>query len=376
MTGPRRRGWGRVRTVLHVAVVMSMGLTTSAVAQEGCIPNVTCPRPSPTPTPAATTAPTTQPKATATPKPKVPVPTKAAVPKPTVPAVEELLPTPTAKSGPSRTIPPGFKMPVIARTPGRNTIKLVELLKPLARDGVTLEQVLVAGMGRFPVAGIASYSDDWMNPRFTPTFHLHEGLDIFADFGTPIRAPDKGVVTRLSDGASGGIGIWTRGSDGTNYYFAHLQARVKGIHVGMPVKTGQVIGFVGDSGNARGGAPHLHFEILRPHEIPPKPSVDRWLDQAIKAAPGWVKAQQNLIRQNKRPAFEQVPSAAPEASDLETTMLLTVLDPVGGAVGLVPRLELAHNNAPVSTHLLNDLIRQRLDGYMLVPGSESAFHRD
>ena len=64
--------------------------------------------------------------------------------------------------------------------------------EPLTELGLPLEQVLVEGMGRFPVAGLAYYFDDWLNPRFTPKPHLHHGLDIFADFGTPIRAPDSG----------------------------------------------------------------------------------------------------------------------------------------------------------------------------------------
>lgn len=252
----------------------------------------------------------------------------------------------------------------------------MDLLEPLTDYGLPLDQVLVEGMGRFPVAGVAYYYDDWLNPRYTPTPHLHKGLDIFADWGTPIRAPDKGVVTRLTDNpASGGIGVWTRGTDGTSYYFAHLLERAEGIYVGMPVKVGTVVGYVGDTGNARGGTPHLHFEVHRGGAIPPKPSVDKWLDEAIELAPKWVEARRREIESKRDVLAGGTDHPKKTRADLEASMLLTLLDPIGGSVGLLPRLEVAPTQRRgASSGILTELIRLRLDGYLFVPSS-AALHQ-
>jgi murein DD-endopeptidase MepM/ murein hydrolase activator NlpD len=264
-----------------------------------------------------------------------------------------------------------FVIPVFPRTRPRNTANLVGMLEPLTELGYPLEQVLVEGMGRFPVAGRAYYYDDWLNPRYTPEPHLHKGLDIFADFGTPLRSPDRGVVSKLSDGPSGGIGVWIRGQDGTSYYFAHLMERAEGIHVGMRVQVGTVIGYVGDSGNARGGTPHLHFQI---HPgggapVPPKPSVDAWLDEAEEIAPRWVDAKRDEYdARGKKPT--RTAAGVKKREEIETSMLLTLLDPVGGSVGMLPSLEVApRRSGAVSDRLFEQLIEQRVRGRLLIPSS-------
>lgn len=262
-------------------------------------------------------------------------------------------------------------VPVLPRTRPRNTAALVGMLEPLAELGYPLEQVLVEGMGRFPVAGRAYYSDDWLNPRYNPEPHLHHGLDIFADFGTPIRSPDRGVVSRLSTGGSGGIGVWITGTDGTAYYFAHLLERAEGIHVGQRVQVGTVIGSVGDTGNAQGGTPHLHFQI---HPgggapVPPKPSVDAWLDEAEQIAPRWVEAKRNEFEARGKKAVK-APATVHKREEIETSMLLTLLDPVGGSVGMLPSLEVEPRRAgTVSSRLLEQLIQQRVQGGLFVPSS-------
>jgi murein DD-endopeptidase MepM/ murein hydrolase activator NlpD len=164
------------------------------------------------------------------------------------------------------------------------------MFAPLTEWGFSLEYLLTDGIGRFPVAGYAHYSDDWLAPRYTPSFHLHRGLDIFADFWTPVRAPDAGVVSRFSDSYPGGTSVRVRTYDGTVYYFGHLMARAEGLEVGQSVEVGTLLGYVGNTGNAEGGAPHLHFEIRRDGvQIPPKPVVDAWLDEAELAADEWIE---------------------------------------------------------------------------------------
>ncbi len=109
----------------------------------------------------------------------------------------------------------------------------------------------------FPVAAAHSYTDTFGAPRVG---HRHQGTDIFALYGAPVVACVSGTVS-LSQGGSGGIMIWLHGNDGNTYFYAHLSGYASGISSGTKVSAGQVIGYVGNSGNASGGAAHLHFEI-------------------------------------------------------------------------------------------------------------------
>jgi hypothetical protein len=153
---------------------------------------------------------------------------------------------------------------------------------------MTKTDAAVLGFGRFPVAGPANFTDDWLNPRFTPVFHLHEGTDIFAPMGTPVRAPVDGVV-RHSAGGAGGTAAYVTTKEGHEVYLAHLSA-YSDVKPGQTVKVGDVVGYVGNTGNAAGGATHLHFEIHPKGKGPvnPKPYLDQWLAQAMAAVPQLV----------------------------------------------------------------------------------------
>lgn len=115
----------------------------------------------------------------------------------------------------------------------------------------------------FPVAGEVEFIDSWGYPRMmgTPSAHWHQGTDIFAAHGTPLIAAENGTLARIGTGTLGGNKLWIRGESGNEYYYAHLSAFEPGIADGQPVRAGDVIGYVGDTGNARGTSPHLHFEI-------------------------------------------------------------------------------------------------------------------
>ncbi len=115
-------------------------------------------------------------------------------------------------------------------------------------------RVLARGAWVCPVQGARAFSNDWGNPRSGG--RRHKGNDIFARPGTPVVAPVAGSVTTRTGGL-GGNSVYVRGVDGNTYYGAHLSRF--GSTGG--VSQGQIIGFVGTSGNARGGAAHLHFEI-------------------------------------------------------------------------------------------------------------------
>jgi len=195
-------------------------------------------------------------------------------------------------SGVNRVIPPGYSEIInsVKRSRANNTEKLLTSLQPLIDLGLTRTDAALVGFGRFPVAGPTTFTDDWLNPRFTPVFHLHEGTDLFAALGTPVRAPVDGVV-RHSTGGAGGLAAYVRTKEGHDVYLAHLSA-FSDVKPGDQVKVGDVLGFVGDTGNARGGAPHVHFEIHPGGRGPvnPKPYLDAWVAQALDAVPRVISA--------------------------------------------------------------------------------------
>jgi murein DD-endopeptidase MepM/ murein hydrolase activator NlpD len=172
------------------------------------------------------------------------------------------------------------------RSGANSTAALVEALKPLQALGMTAQEALMLGMGRFPLLGVANWTDDWLDPRSGPPVHQHMGNDLFAAFDTPVRAPADGVV-RFTDGGLGGLGAYVTTPDGTYYYMAHLKAFNRDIANGATVKLGQVVGFNGDSGNAKGGAPHVHFEIhpTGGGAVNPKPILDAWVAEAVAKVP-------------------------------------------------------------------------------------------
>jgi murein DD-endopeptidase MepM/ murein hydrolase activator NlpD len=102
-----------------------------------------------------------------------------------------------------------------------------------------------------------AYSDTWGAPRSGGRHHM--GTDVFAPMGSPAYAVIDGVVRRESTSSNGGLQVYLRGSDGNEYFYAHMSRYVA--RVGQHVSTGEEIAKVGDTGNARGGPPHVHFEV-------------------------------------------------------------------------------------------------------------------
>ncbi len=106
----------------------------------------------------------------------------------------------------------------------------------------------------FPVVGKATFYDDFGAPRGG---RRHQGNDIMSPRGTPVVASVSGTVSPHNSGL-GGISYYLRGDDGNTYFGTHLD-RLSGV-TGR-VGAGTVVGYVGNTGNARGTPPHLHFEI-------------------------------------------------------------------------------------------------------------------
>lgn len=176
------------------------------------------------------------------------------------------------------------------RTPAGSTEELVALL-----DDDVDEADRPAVFGRFPVAGLARWSHDWLFPRFTPAFHMHQGTDVFAERGTPVIAPAAGTA-RVSVGSVGGISVRVTQDDGTYWYLAHLDSAT--VDDGEEVLPGRVVGTVGDSGNAKGSPPHVHVEVhpFGGGPIDPKPLLDVAYAEALAAAPGVLERLRPWVR--------------------------------------------------------------------------------
>ncbi len=135
--------------------------------------------------------------------------------------------------------------------------------------------VQVSGSGVFrvcPVDQPRAYSDSFGAPRYAGGYHPHAGNDILAPTGTPIRAPFDGTAN-TSYNTLGGNAVYVRGSAGY-VYNAHLSS-YSSLSNG-PVHAGDVIGYVGDTGDAQGGPSHDHFE-WHPYNTP---SADSWPQSA------------------------------------------------------------------------------------------------
>ena len=111
----------------------------------------------------------------------------------------------------------------------------------------------------FPVVGDSSFSDDYGAPRAGTGWH--HGNDIFADRGTPVVAVADGRLSRVGINTLGGNRLWLTDDAGNAFYYAHLSAYAPVALEGARVTRGQVIAFVGNTGQAITTPPHLHFEV-------------------------------------------------------------------------------------------------------------------
>ena len=125
---------------------------------------------------------------------------------------------------------------------------------PGAPSGGPAPAVSAPSGGRVcPVAGPTSFVDSWGAPRVG---HTHVGVDMMADYGTPLVAIVSGTITYSGYSGTGGNMLFLSGNDGNTYWYLHNQ---ENIVTSGSVKQGQLIARVGDTGNAV-GIPHLHFE--------------------------------------------------------------------------------------------------------------------
>ncbi|WP_375404219.1 M23 family metallopeptidase [uncultured Sphingomonas sp.] len=137
--------------------------------------------------------------------------------------------------------------------------------RPIAISSPSMGELVI------PVAGVAraAIRDSWGDARSGG--RGHRGLDVMAAEGTPVVAAVAGRVEKLFDSELGGTTLYLRSADGRwQYYYAHLKGYAGGVREGMKVRAGEVLGYVGDTGDAGKGNHHLHFSTSRM-----KPG-DRW----------------------------------------------------------------------------------------------------
>jgi murein DD-endopeptidase MepM/ murein hydrolase activator NlpD len=135
---------------------------------------------------------------------------------------------------------------------------------PAAAPGVAPAQAVLPTLAlQIPVAGVAAddlidtYTDARSGGR------SHDAIDIMAATGTPVLAVADGRIAKLFDSKQGGLTVYQFDATGAlAYYYAHLDRYAEGLAEGADVRQGELIGYVGHSGNAHPDAPHLHFAIF------------------------------------------------------------------------------------------------------------------
>ncbi len=132
-------------------------------------------------------------------------------------------------------------------------------LAPPRRTPSKVHPPLTAGGYVFPIYGPSSFIDSFGAARADVSWH--HGDDIFAPLGAPVLAVADGTLFSVGWNDIGGLRVWLRDNAGNEFYFAHLSALATKTANGVPVQAGDVIGFVGNTGDARGTPYHLHFEI-------------------------------------------------------------------------------------------------------------------
>lgn len=185
------------------------------------------------------------------------------------------------------------------RTPARTTTKLLELIELASEgDGTPAFSEMSRAFGRFPVVGYVWYQDDYGAPRFKPYYSAHEGNDLFAERGTPVIAVTDGTIWKMGSFSKGGNAVWLMGDDGVRYYYGHLHTIARGLKTGKRVALGDLIGTVGNTGNAVGTYPHVHFEINPGGlgTVNPKPILDRWLTDAESRMSSTIQAARQRLQ--------------------------------------------------------------------------------
>ncbi len=261
--------------------------------------------------------------------------TAVAVPTPTTPSTPAKPTTPTGTNGPGTTFPgrpttstqPTQPPPSAPKEPGHSIPGAPpELVRPAPEVTARLSQ----GGYVFPLFGPAAFGDTFGAFRGDVAGKWHHGEDLVAPAGTPVLAVADGTLFSVGWNDIGGWRLWLRDTAGNEFYYAHLSAYSPLAVAGKSVKAGDVLGFVGNSGDADGGVTHLHFEIH------PVDLVHLGYDGAVAPYPflvAWRRADDVSFASGRR----FVPSAGgtPVALARAGAVLLQASD-ISTSSGLVP----------------------------------------
>ncbi|MBV9495738.1 MAG: M23 family metallopeptidase [Acidobacteria bacterium] len=121
---------------------------------------------------------------------------------------------------------------------------------------------------RMPVVGVrtSDLDDSWHAAR-DGGVRLHTGIDIFARKGTEVVAVSDGIISYIGTQTKGGQCLWLTTENGASFYYAHLDRWAPGIYEGMEVQSGDLLGYVGNTGNAKYTPSHLHFAVNQNDEM-------------------------------------------------------------------------------------------------------------
>jgi hypothetical protein len=189
---------------------------------------------------------------------------------------------------------------------------------------------LTASRYVFPVYGPSAYGDTFGAPRGDVSGGWHHGDDIFAPLGAPVLAVADGTVFSVGWNDVGGWRLWLRDQKGNEFYYAHLSAYTALAVNGRRVHAGDVLGFVGNTGDAATTPFHLHFEVH------PVSLLFLGYDGAVnptKYLDAWKRLEDVKIR--AAVPFSTVPGAATSNAPTPGAILLEASD-ISTANGLDP----------------------------------------
>lgn len=183
--------------------------------------------------------------------------------------------------------------------------------------------VLDGGDSVFPVAGTQIGAVDNFGAGRADVLY-HHGDDVFAPAGTPVLAVADGQLFLVGDNPIGGLRLWLRDRQGNEFYYAHLQGFAPAARDGARVSAGELLGYVGRTGDAETTPPHLHFEVH------PVSLIPLGYDGAVDPWP-YLRTWRRL----DAPLPVAVPAPAPQPAPGSAAVLLAVRD-ISSASGLVP----------------------------------------
>ncbi|RKQ91731.1 peptidase M23-like protein [Solirubrobacter pauli] len=202
------------------------------------------------------------------------------IPAGTTVVVADVSASASGSGGGSSTPDPGATAPPTATPTPTATPKATATPKPSKPKRTWRERLMGSGFV-FPVGGPADIGGPFGAPRAS-TGRPHEGNDIFADFGTPVVAVADGTLANVGTLPISGNRLWVYADSGDQFFYAHLSAFSANAVDDRRVEAGEVLGYVGNTGDAEPTPPHVHFEI-HPNggdAVDPNPFLVAWQKRA------------------------------------------------------------------------------------------------